>query len=318
MINSAFDLIEISFFAFFIASALALDLWTHRREKTISLQNAIVWSALWIGLAVIFSGWIHERSGPDAASLFLAAYVLEKSLSVDNLFVFLAVFASFGVAERLQHRILHYGILGAMLLRLIFIAAGSSVLVFGDWALIAFSLIVLWSAWQLFTQSNDDEPVDYTTHWSVRLTQRWLPVEPKLHGSRFLVRINKRWHLTPLFLCLVCIEVADILFAFDSVPAVIALAQDPWLIYTSNIFAILGLRSLYFCLAAAKRYLIHLEKAVIIVLIFVGVKIPLSVFDIQHFSAASSLIIILSLLAAGAAASIIFPERKPDQAVPGA
>lgn len=309
---SGYSTISIVIFISMVFICLWFDLFMHRRDQAVSLRSAILWSAFWVAVSFFFAGYIGAAHGFEKASLFLSGYLLEKSLSVDNLFVFIAIFASFGIRDEFQHRILYFGILGALVFRMIFIAAGTSILLLGQWVLAIFGFFVLWSAWQMYRQGGDadeEETEDYTNHWSVRMTRRILRVHPHRDGHNFFTRQNKKLHITPLMLCLISIEVADIMFAFDSVPAVIAITQEPFLVYTSNIFAILGLRSMYFLLTAAKRYLCHLEKAVISILFFIGVKMLLSVFNVYHIPTNVSLIIVLSGLAAGAIASLKFPEE---------
>jgi tellurite resistance protein TerC len=248
------------FFLAAIAVFLFIDLHAHKRDEAISAKNALLWSAFWIALSLCFAGYIAFAHGTGDASLYLAGYLLEKSLSVDNLFVMMAIFSSFAIKDEFQHRVLYYGILGAVVLRMVFIAAGSSMLVlFGSFALAGFGLFVLWSAWKMWQQMGKDEEEieDYTNHWAVSWTRKFFPVHTRMDGHNFFVKVQDGGRLarkaTPLFLCMVVVEISDIMFAFDSVPAVIAITQDPFLVYTSNIFAILGLRSLYFLLAAAKR-----------------------------------------------------------------
>jgi tellurite resistance protein TerC len=247
--------------------------------------------------------------------LFLAGYLLEKSLAVDNLFVFIAIFSSFSIPEKYQHRVLYYGIIGAIVMRFVFIAAGTALLRFGDWVLGLFGLFILWTAWKMWQamRQEQEEIDDYSNHWSVRYIKRLVPVYPRLMGHRFFVRQGGRLSLTPLFLCLVCIEMSDLVFAFDSVPAVIAVTRVPFLVYTSNIFAILGLRSLYFLLAASNRSLAHLKHAVIGILAYIGVKMLLAVWDVVHIPAMVSLGVVLGGLAVGVLASLLYPARSPAE-----
>ena len=299
-----------------IAVCLFVDLHAHRRDEPISVKNALLWSIIWILLSLLFAVYIAVTHGMEDASLYLAGYLLEKSLSVDNLFVIMAIFSSFAVRDEFQHRVLYYGILGALVLRMVFVAAGSSLIVlFGPYALAGFGLFVLWSAWKMWQQmGRDKEQIeDYTHHWAVVWTQRFFPVHNKLDGHNFFVKAPDGARLarkaTPLFLCLVVVEISDVMFAFDSVPAVIAITQEPFLVYTSNIFAILGLRSLYFLLAAAKRYLSRLEAAVILILVYIGLKMLLGVAGIIHISPMFSLAVVGLLLAGSVPASLIWPKK---------
>ena len=301
-----------------IAIFLWVDLHAHKKDEPISLRNAAVWSCIWIALALTFGVYIGVTHGLDDMSLYLSGYFLEKSLSVDNLFVMMAIFSSFSIKGNYQHRVLYYGILGALILRMVFVAAGTTLVeLFGNYALAAFGLFVLWSAWKMWQQMQkpDEEIEDYSNHWSVRFTRRFLPVSTTLHGHDFFVKEPSSagsliWKATPLFLCLVVIELCDVMFAFDSIPAIIAITQDPFLVYTSNIFAILGLRSLYFLMAAASNMLVHLEKAVIVILAYIGVKMLLGVSGLIHIPPLASLAVVLGLLVAGVVASFIWPERE--------
>ena len=304
------------FFLVGVVACLIVDLWAHKRDEAVSVRNALFWSSLWIVLSLCFAAYIALSHGAEDASLFLAGYLLEKSLSVDNLFVIMAVFSSFAIKDALQHRVLYYGILGALVLRMLFVAAGSSmVMLFGPYALAGFGLFVLWSAWKMWQQMGKDEEdiEDYTNHWAVSWTRKFFPVHNRMDGHNFFVKVQDGARLvrkaTPLFLCLVVVEISDIMFAFDSVPAVIAVTQDPFLVYTSNIFAILGLRSLYFLLAAAKRYLCHLEKAVIVILVYIGLKMLLDVAGFIHMTPLFSLAVVCLLLTGGVAASLVWPEK---------
>jgi len=302
---------EVSVFCLIVVVALLVDLFAHKQDKPISMKNAAVWSLVWVALGLGFGVYVGMDHGWEHGYLYLAGYLLEKSLSVDNLFVFMAIFSSFAVRDEYQHRVLYYGIIGALILRLVFVAAGASLLaVFNNWALTAFGLFVLWSAWKMWQESRktDHEIEDYSNHWAVKTARRFMPVSQTLDGHNFFTKIDGRWYMTPLFLCLLTVEVADVMFAFDSVPAIISITQEPFLVYTSNIFAILGLRSMYFLLAAAKRYLIHLEKAVIAILAFIGVKMLVQVITGAHLPPLYSLAVVVGLLLAGIIGSLIFPE----------
>ena len=312
------DPLSVAIFLVAIFLFLIIDLKTHKEDEPITLKNAAIWSAIWVGVGIGFAGYVYYHWGLEYMSLYLAGYFLEKSLAVDNLFVFMAIFSSFSVAEKYWHRILYYGILGAIILRFIFIAAGTSLLFLGEWVLGAFGIFVLWTAWKMWEnmRAGEQEITDYTNHWSVRYTKRFIPVYPRVESHDFFSKQGGVWQATPLFLCLVCIEVADVMFAFDSVPAIIAITQVPFLVYTSNIFAILGLRSLFFLLAAAKRILIHLEKAVIAILAYIGIKMLLMVFNVVHVPAMVSLGVVLGGLAIGVLASLLFPGKTAESPEP--
>lgn len=323
--------LTILLFVAVVGGFLWLDLRQHNNGQVVSLKDAAIWSAIWVAVSLAFAGYLWVTKGSDQAGLFTAGYLLEKSLSVDNLFVFMAVFASFGIKDAKQHRILYYGILGALVFRLFFITIGASILMAGNLnpivhmiVYVLFGGIVLYSALQMWKGSQEDEDEqeeDYKSHWSIKLAKNTLklPVSTKLSGERFFVKQSGKWLVTPLFLCLLVIETSDIAFAFDSVPAVIAITKNPLLVYTSNIFAILGLRSMYFLLAAAKRYLCHLEKAVIGILVFIGLKLIIEAFHAPLSSALGfnveipvgvSLAVVVFGLVAGVVSSWIWPEEK--------
>ena len=313
-------------FLIIIAIFLWVDLHAHNKDEPITMRNAAVWSCIWIALALAFAVYVGVTHGLNDASLYLSGYFLEKSLSVDNLFVMMAIFSSFAIKGNYQHRVLYYGILGALVLRMIFVAAGNTLVqLFGAYALAAFGLFVLWSAWKMWQQMRkpDEDIEDYSNHWSVRFTQRFIPVSTALHGHDFFVKEPATpggqavWKATPLFLCLIVIELCDVMFAFDSIPAIIAITQEPFLVYTSNIFAILGLRSLYFLMAAASRMLVHLEKAVIAILAYIGVKMLVAVAMGVHIPPLASLAVVLCLLVVGVVASFIWPVKEDNKAAEG-
>lgn len=318
-----YSLGSVIIFSGLVVAALILDLLAHKQDEAISVKSAGLWSVFWIGLALVFTAYVWLSHGKDQGMLFLTGYFLEKSLSVDNLFVFIAIFGSFSIRPELQHRVLYYGILGAIVMRMLFVGLGSSfIAIFGAYALTAFGLFVLWTAWKMWQQSKQEKHAieDYSNHWAVRLTRKIMPVHPQLEGHNFFIKQNNVFHATPLFLCLITIEIADVMFAFDSVPAIFAIfaglekpldiGTQTFLVYTSNIFAILGLRSLYFLLVAASGFLCHLEKAVIAILTFIGCKMLLGVFTSVHVPAEANLAIVLGLLLAGILGSYFFPEKK--------
>lgn len=339
-----FPLDVLAIFAGTVALSVYVDLFLHRGHKDISIRDASIWTLFWIGLAGAFYFYLRHRFNPDAAALFLAGYTLEKTLSVDNLMVFIAIFSYFRIHSALQHRILYWGILGALLFRLVFVAAGNFLLLLGPWADLLFAAVVGWSAWKMLSSrgGDDDESEDYDNHRVVKWAQGVFAVIPRLLDVRFFVRGDEArelarkdptlvlsrpgagWFVTPAFICLILIETSDVMFAFDSVPAVIAVTREPLLIYSAMIFAILGLRSLYFVLAALTRYLVHLEKAVIGLLFFISAKLLIHAtnhlfhwpgFDI---SPGQSLVVILAVLAGGVVASFIWPEKEDDAPGSGA
>ncbi|KAF2390273.1 TerC/Alx family metal homeostasis membrane protein [Pseudomonas sp. NPDC087342] len=330
-----FPPLTIAVFVALALGAMILDMFTHRGDQPISLAKASAWSVFWILISFGFAGFLYVEHGPDVATLFITGYALEKVLSVDNLFVFMAIFAWFKVPNGLRHRVLYWGIIGAIVFRLIFVAIGTGLLALGPWVEVVFALIVAWTAVMMLRGGGDDEEEeDYSTHMAYRFAKKLFPVWPKLHGHDFFVRRktleaeltkpeNKGMSLaakgglfaTPLFLCLVVMEVSDVLFAFDSVPAVIAVSREPLIVFSAMLFAILGLRTMYFVLEALKRYLVHLEKAVIALLFFIAVKLGLNATDhlFHHgynIDPNTSLLIVVVVLAIGIFASVIFPEKE--------
>ncbi|RQT12520.1 TerC/Alx family metal homeostasis membrane protein [Burkholderia contaminans] len=319
-------------------AALLLDMVTHRDDKPITLGRASIWSVFWVAISLAFAGFLYVQHGAEVASLFLTGYALEKVLSVDNLFVFMAIFAWFKVPDGLRHRILHWGIIGAIVFRGVFVVIGTGLLAFGPWVEIVFALIVAWTAVMMLKGGDDDdEAKDYSQHLACRFAKKLFPVWPRLHGHKFFVsrkqleaevRTPERdmslaakggLFATPLFLCLVVIEVSDVLFAFDSVPAVIAVSREPLIVYSAMLFAILGLRTLYFVLEALKRYVVHLEKAVVVLLFFIAAKLGLNATDhlFHHgisISPNTSLLIVMVVLAIGILASVIFPNKEEARA----
>jgi tellurite resistance protein TerC len=331
-----FPLEAIVIFFAVIGLSVYLDIFAHRKATEISVGDAARWSVFWITLALLFYGYLWVRFSKHDADLYLAGYVLEKSLSVDNLMVFMAIFASFGIKDVLQHRILYWGIIGALVLRAVFVAIGTGLFLASPYVGFIFAAFVIWSAIKMLQSGggDDDEIEDYSNHWSVRLTGKLIPIYTRLHLDRFFIKHDEviargmesvtrtgALYATPAFLCLMAIETSDIAFAFDSVPAVIAITQDPLLVYAAMIFAILGLRSLYFVLAALTRYLVYLEKAVIALLFFIGIKMAIQAWNHGfpdsdtgiHISAGTSLAIVLGTLAIGVVASFIFPGKEDSK-----
>jgi tellurite resistance protein TerC len=345
-----FPVMTVSIFAAIFAFSLVMDLIQHRDHKDVSIRNAAGWSVFWVALSLGFWGWLRFYHGnpatpdlyhPEWSSLFLTGYVLEKTLSVDNLMVFIAVFRYFGIRSGLQHRILYYGVLGAIGFRAVFVALGSTLLtVLGPYAEILFGVFVLWAGIQMLRSGGDDAEAnekDYDNMPLVRFAKRIYPVFPRLVGVKFFVDAHeaeaiaktdsslqfaagvKRW-MTPAFVCLLVVEGSDVMFSVDSVPAVIAVSKEPMIVYTAMIFAVLGLRSLYFIVEALTHYLHRLETAVIGVLFFIGVK--MLVGAASHWGllvpwwstlneatqANYSLFLVLAMLLAGVVGSVIWPQ----------
>jgi tellurite resistance protein TerC len=309
-------------FTAFVLVLLALDLGVfHRRPHAVSFREATLWSVIWITLALLFNyGFYRYALGSFSPALarqagleFLAGYLVEKALSVDNIFVFVAVFSFFAIPAEYQHRVLFYGILGALVFRGAFIALGAALLQY-QWVVIVFGGFLILTGIKLALAP--DTPIDPGKNPLLRLFRRWSPVTAELHGARFFVRIQGVWHATPLFLTLLFVEFSDILFAVDSVPAIFAITKEPLIVFTSNVFAILGLRALYFLLAGATSRFYLLKYGLAAVLVFVGVKMVwLNQAFGGHFPISWSLGIIGALIAIPIALSLWWPGRRTEHAV---
>jgi len=320
-------------FTLFVLTLLALDLGVfHRRPHEVSLREAAIWSAVWIALALLFncllylySSWAFSRDArlaalpgfdPKAAALqvsleFLTGYVVEKTLSVDNIFVFVLVFSYFAVPSKFQHRVLFYGILGALLFRAGFIAMGS-VLMQYHWVILLFGLFLIFTGLKMML--TKEKQIRPEKNLLIRAFRRWVPVTTELHGARFFVQLNERRHATPLLVALLFLELTDIVFAVDSVPAIFALTREPLIVFTSNIFAILGLRAMYFLLAGAVVKFHLLKYGLALVLIFVGNKMAwLNDWYGGKFPITLSLGIIGSTIALFILLSFVFPKAAKQE-----
>lgn len=299
-------------------SAFIYDVYSHRESKAVSLKNASAWSIFYVIIALVMAAWLYVIESPEYASLFLTGYTLEKVLAVDNLLVFSLIFAYFNVPDKFQHKILHWGILGAVLFRLVFVVIGASLLnMFGPWVELFFAAFIIYTVYLMLTSDEDDE-TEYENMLIVKLAKKVFPVNTNISSGKFFIS----GMMTPLFITLLVVEISDIMFAFDSVPAVLAVTQVGFLVYISIIFAIFGLRQIYFVLSALKRFLVHLEKAVIAILLYIGLKlaahslsslaIKLGLLDLDaplKVDSTTSLVIVLVILSMGVVASLIWPEK---------
>lgn len=264
-------------FHVFVFGMLALDLGVfHRKAHVIHFKEAIVWSGIWILLALLFNGLVHFWKGEQAALEFFTGYVIEKSLSVDNIFVFLVIFTYFKIPPQYQHRVLFWGIVGALIMRAIFIAAGVTLLEKFHWLIYVFGgFLVLTGIKMAFAHGHE---MDLENNHALKFFKRWVPLTSRLDGQKFFTLESGKRVVTPLFAALLIVEFSDVIFAVDSIPAILAITKDPFIVYTSNIFAILGLRSLYFALAGVLRYFRFLHYGLAVVLAFVGTKMLISEF----------------------------------------
>jgi tellurite resistance protein TerC len=294
-------------FLLFIIAVLAVDLGLfHRKSHDVKIREALVWSGVWIGLALIFNYLIYIYMGKVKALEFLTGYVIEKSLSVDNLFVFIMLFGFFNVEAKYQHKILFWGILGALILRAIFIFAGVALINNFHWIIYIFGAFLLFTGFKMLT--NKEGNFNPSKNIFVRLFKIFMPVTPVIHGSKFFIRIDKKLYATPLFIVLIVVEFTDLIFAIDSIPAILAISDDSFIIFTSNVFAILGLRALYFALAGITRYFYYLKYGLSAILVFVGAKMCISAF--YKIPIVFSLMVILGILILSVLASIIVKKKS--------
>jgi tellurite resistance protein TerC len=288
-------------FNLFVLAILALDLGVfHRKAHVVSFKEAILWSAIWVALALVFNAGIWHFMGQQKGVEFLTGYLIEKSLSVDNIFVFSLIFSYFAVPPQYQHRVLFWGILGALVLRAAFIAAGAALIANFHWVIYLFGAFLVITGVKMAVAP--DKGLEPERNPVVRLARRLMPLTERYHGQRFIVRENGIVTATPLFLVLLLVEATDLVFAVDSIPAIFAITTDPFIVYTSNVFAILGLRSLYFLLGGVVEKFHYLRLGLAAILVFVGAKMTL--VDFYKVSAFASLAVVASILAASIAASL--------------
>jgi tellurite resistance protein TerC len=296
---------------------LALDLGVfHRKAHAVSLREASAWTAVWVSLALLFNAGIWYFAGRQPALEFLTGYLVEKSLAVDNIFVIALIFSYFAVPAAYQHRVLFWGILGALVMRGAFIAAGAYVLHQWHWVIYVFGGILLLTGVRMALRK--DEAIDPEHNPVVRLARRWLPLTQRYDGQRFWTVENGRRVATPLFLVLLLVEFTDVVFAIDSIPAIFAITSDPFIVYTSNVMAILGLRSMYFLLAGVVHKFVYLKFGLSLVLVFVGAKMML--IDVFKVPTVVSLAVIATVIGGSIALSLLRPPRHgvaaPPQAEP--
>jgi tellurite resistance protein TerC len=285
-----------------ILGLLAIDLYLHRGNHEPTTRRALIESGAWIACGVAFSGVVLAMFGGKAFGEYMSGYVIEKSLSVDNVFVWAVIFSTFAIPLRYQHRVLFWGIFGALVLRAIFIFAGTALIEQFWWLLLVFGVLLIGSGIKV-ARHRDDEGV-HGHDRAVKMLQRFLPVRNELDGQHFLVRDAGKWVATPLLAALVVVEVTDVIFAVDSVPAILAVSREPFIVFASNAFAILGLRALYFVLGGARERFHYLSHALGAILVFVGIKMTVSHW--WHMPTAASLVVIILILAA----AIVFSIRK--------
>jgi len=286
---------------------LAIDLFAHRRAHVVGVGEAVAWSGVWVALGLGFGAVVWWAWGAEFAAQYFAGYVIEKSLAVDNVFVFAIIFGYFAVPREYQHRVLFYGVLGALVFRAVFIAAGSVLIASFAWILYLFGAFLVATGIRMAMHRN--ETIDPDRSVVLKLFRRLIPTTEQYHGQKFLTRQAGRWVATPLLAVLVLVEVTDIVFAVDSIPAIFAVTQQPFLVFTSNAFAILGLRAMYFLLADLMHRFIYLKLGLALVLVWVGVKMLL--LDLYKISTGLSLAVVALLLAVAVTASWIRTRTIP-------
>jgi len=296
-------------FNVFVVAMLVLDLGVfHRRSHAIKIKEALIWSGVWVSLALLFNLGIYFAKGPHAALQFLTGYLIEQSLSVDNLFVFLLILSYFHVPTQYQHKVLFWGILGAVVMRVVFIITGITLIQKFHWIIYIFGGFLILSGIKLALQ--EDKEIHPEKNPVLKLFRRFMPVTKNYRNGDFFVRVNKKYLATPLFIVLLVIETTDVMFALDSIPAILAITTDPFIAYTSNVFAILGLRSIYFALAGVMQLFHYLRYGLCIILVFVGAKMLLS--NVYKVPVEVALGVIAGVLLISVIASIVKPLRVEE------
>lgn len=300
-------------FNIFVLGMLALDLAVfHRKSHVVRLKEALIWSAVWVVLALLFNLGVYFWRGPETALEFLTGYLIEKSLSVDNLFVFLLIFSYFRVPSLFQHKVLFWGILGALIMRAIFIAMGITLIQKFHWVIYIFGAFLILTGIKMALEK--DKEIHPERNPVLRLFRRWMAVTEDYEDGKFFVKRDERYLATPLFIVLLVVETTDVIFAVDSIPAILAITLDPFIVYTSNVFAILGLRALYFALAGIMQLFHYLHYGLSALLIFVGAKMLLA--DIYEIPVGIALGVVASVLLLSVIASVIRPREVESVAAP--
>ena len=286
----------------FVVLMLAVDLGVfHRRAHAVSIREALVWSIVWVLLALMFNAGVFIFAGETRGLEFFTGYVIERALSFDNIFVFVIIFSYFGVPSHFQHKALFWGILGALITRGAFIVAGTALIKQFEWVLYIFGVILVYSGWKMMFQKGVE--VHPEKNLFIRFARKLFPVSTGYESSRFIIRRDRKLFITPLLLVLITIETTDVVFAVDSIPAVFGVTRDPFIVYSSNIFAILGLRATYFLLTGIMKSFYYLSHGLSIVLMFIGLKMLAA--DFVPISITASLLIVVAILAVAIIASII-------------
>ena len=293
-------------FNLFVLIMLALDLGVfHRKSHAVSVKEALIWTGVWITMALIFNLLIYSQFGEEKAVEFFTGYIIEKSLSVDNIFVIILIFSYFQVSAEYQHKVLFWGILGALVMRGIFIFSGIELIHRFHWLVYIFGGFLIFTGVKMLV--SDDSKIEPEKNPLIKFARKLFSVTKNFEGSNFFVQREGKIWATPLFLVVILIETTDLIFAVDSIPAILAVSEDSFIVYTSNVFAILGLRSLYFALSGIEKYFHYLKFGLSAILVFVGVK--MCIVDLYKIPVEISLIIIVFVLAIAMLSSVVFPKR---------
>jgi tellurite resistance protein TerC len=298
-------------FTIFVGVLLAVDLLlVSRNRRVMSVRSALYWSALWVSMALLFGGGVFIFLGQDKGFEYLTGYVIEKSLGVDNLFVFLVIFSFFGVPRDIQPKALTWGIIGALAMRFVFIIAGAALLETFHWIIFIFGGVLIVTALRLATQ--EEQEVHPDRNILIKLLRRVMPVASEFHGTRFFIKSNGLRMATPFLVTLIVLASTDFVFAVDSIPAIFAITTDPFIVYTSNAFAILGMRALFFALVGVMAYFVYLRQGLVAILLFVGTKMLIS--EWYHVPVAVSLGTVLGILTLSVLASLLVRKRVDEEA----
>ncbi len=291
----------------FVIAMITVDLLVfHKRDHVVSIRESLIWSFVWIALALIFNVLVYFWFGRQSAVEYLTGYIIEKSLSVDNLFVFIVIFKYFMVPKIYQYRVLFFGILVAMILRAVFILVGVKLVHEFEWLIYLFGAFLVYIAVKMATDKEDE--YDPSENLVIKIASKFMPMRPHYDSNKFFVKENGKWHVTQLFIVLMAINFVDLIFAVDSIPAIFAITLDPFIVYTSNMFAILGLRALYFALSGVIGLFHYLKYGLSVILGYVGIKMLISHFyKIPTFV---SLLFILAVLSGSIAVSLLIKEKK--------
>ncbi len=302
----------LAFFAI-IGFMLVLDLGVfHKKSHKVSIKESLAWTAVWITLAMLFNAWVYHSMGAQKGLEFLTGYVIEKALSVDNIFVISLIFTYFRVPSQYQHRVLFWGVLGALFFRIIFIFAGVALIEKFNWMIYVFGGFLIFTGLKMLKE--EEKHIEVEANPLIKFVKKFWKISPNFDGENFRTTVNGVRHFTPLFLVLIMIETTDIIFAVDSIPAILAITPDPYIVFTSNVFAILGLRSLYFALNGIMEMFEYINYALSGILVFVGIKMIIAPW--YHFPTIISIGIIVGMLVASVIASIYFPKKNKKMPKP--